>query len=67
MKGYIICVISFHVLVSIFPSCEESEPIQKEIPKTTLNKKPQKSLRPIKHLALNYSGKCVTSEKKTTS
>ncbi len=39
MKHYITYVISFLILMSALPSCEESEPIQKEIPKIILRKK----------------------------
>ncbi|OFY62395.1 MAG: hypothetical protein A2V64_05125, partial [Bacteroidetes bacterium RBG_13_43_22] len=39
MKSYISYLIVILISVSTFPSCEESEPIQKETPKITLNKK----------------------------
>ncbi len=39
MKSYIPHILVILISVCIFPSCEESEPIQKEIPKITLNKK----------------------------
>jgi serpin B len=39
MKRYISYLVVILISVSTLPSCEESEPIQKEIPKITLNKK----------------------------
>ena len=39
MKSYISYLIVVLISISTFPSCEESEPIQKETPKITLNKK----------------------------
>ena len=39
MKNYISYIIVVLISVSTFPSCEESEPIQRETPKITLNKK----------------------------
>ncbi len=39
MKNYISEVLVVLISVGAFPSCEESEPIQKETPKITLNKK----------------------------
>ena len=39
MTRYITYTIVILISVCTFPSCEESEPIQKEIPKITLNKK----------------------------
>ena len=39
MKSYITYIIVILISVCTFPSCEESEPDKKEIPKITLNKK----------------------------
>jgi serine protease inhibitor len=39
MRSYITYIIVILISVCAFPSCEESEPIQKETPKITLNKK----------------------------
>jgi serpin B len=39
MRSYISYIIVILISVCTFPSCEESEPIQKETPKITLNKK----------------------------
>jgi serpin B len=39
MKSYISFIIAILISVCTFPSCEKSDPIQKEIPKITLSKK----------------------------
>ena len=39
MKNYISYIIAILISVITFPACQESEPIQKEIPKIVLHKK----------------------------
>ena len=44
MKSYISYIVVILISVSSLPSCEKADPIQKEIPKITLNKKAAKIL-----------------------
>ncbi len=64
MKSYISYIIVILISVSAFLSCEKSDPIQKEIPKITLNKKAAEIIEADKAFGFElFREVCILSEK----
>ena len=63
MKSYISYILVFLISVSVFPSCEKSDPIQKETPKITLNKKAAEIIEADKAFGFElFREVCILSE-----
>ncbi|MCK5137785.1 MAG: serpin family protein [Bacteroidales bacterium] len=63
MKSYISYIVVILISVCTFPSCEESGPIQKEIPKITLNKKAAEIIEADKAFGFElFREVCILSE-----